>query len=280
VYQKTAARKDPKMQRLQRAGLGLAYDDTAHPDRPPMLLLHGWCSRRADLAALADTFAAFHRVVRLDLPGHGDSDVPADEDRLAVASFATDVAALCDALDLGRSVVVGHSGGAAVAVELAVRRPELVAAVAALDGTLGFPAELVEQTAAMRAALRGPAWREVVAGFLAAGFLPSDDQDLLRRTVEDVIRMPQHVVAGVGERIADWDAEAALAAFAATGIPLLYVQSAAELVLADQDRLAKLVPDLILGRVVGLGHDQLVATPAQPAAMIERFLAGTAVAAN
>jgi pimeloyl-ACP methyl ester carboxylesterase len=261
------------MQRLHRAGLDLAYDDTADPARPPLLLLHGWCSRRAELAALAAAFGGSHRVVGLDLPAHGDSDVPADEDRLSVASFAADAAALCDALDLGRTVALGHSAGAAVAVELAVHRPDLVAAVVALDGTLGFPAEVLEQTAPLLAALRGPAWREVIAGFLAAGFLPSDDQDLLRRTVEDVQRMPQHVVAGVGERVAAWDAEAALAAFGATGIPLLYVQSGADLVLADLDRLAKLVPSLTLGRVVGLGHDQLLATPTQPVAMIERFLA-------
>jgi pimeloyl-ACP methyl ester carboxylesterase len=261
------------MQRLQRAGLGLAYDDTAHPTRPAMLLLHGWGSRRADMAPLASAFSASHRVVSLDLAGHGDSDVPADEDRLGVASLAADAAALCDALGLGRSVVVAHSGGAAVAVELAVRRPDLVATVVALEGTLGFPAELRERSASMLDALRSPTWREVMGGIVAAGFLPSDDQDLLRRTVEQVVAMPQHVVAGVGERIAAWDAEAALAAFGATGIPLLYVQSGADLLPADLDRLAKLVPDVALGRVVGVGHDQMLATPEQAVAMIGRFLA-------
>jgi pimeloyl-ACP methyl ester carboxylesterase len=121
--------------------------------------------------------------------------------------------------------------------------------------------------------MRRLAWREVMAGFLAAGFLPGDDQEPLRRLVEDVQRMPQHVVAGVGERMAAWDAEAALAAFAATGIPLLYVRSGADLALADLDRLAELVPGLTVGRVAGLGHDQLLATPAEAAAMVERFLA-------
>ena len=261
------------MQRLQRAGLGLAYDDSADPSLPPMLLLHGWCSRRTDLAALAGALRGSHRVVSLDLPGHGDSDVPVGEDRLDVASFAADAAALCDTLGLGPSVVVGHSGGAAVAVELAVRRPDLVAAVVALDGTLGFPAELLEQTAAMREALRGPAWREVIAGIVAAGFLPSDDQDLLCRTVEHAAAMPQHVVAAVGEQMAGWDAETALAAFGAAGTPLLHVRSGADLALADLDRLAELVPNLTLERVADLGHDQLLATPAQSVAMIERFLA-------
>lgn len=95
---------------------------------------------------------------------------------------------------------------------------------------------------------------------MAAGFLLTDDQDLLRRTVEDLQRMPQHVVAGIGERFAPWDAEAALAAFATTGIPLLYVQSGADLVLADLHRLARLVPALTGGPKAGLGHDQLLAT--------------------
>ena len=85
--------------------------------------------------------------------------------------------------------------------------------------------------------------------------------------------MPQHVVVGVGERLAAWDAETALGAFAATGVALLYIRSGADLELADLDRLAKLVPNLSLGRVVGLGHDHLLATPAQAVAMIERFLA-------
>jgi pimeloyl-ACP methyl ester carboxylesterase len=203
--------------------------------------------------------------------------VPAGEDRLEVTSFAADAAALCDTLGLRGATVVAHSAGAAVAVELAVRRPDLVAAVAALDGTLGFPAELLEQTAPMLEALRGPAWREVIGGIVAAGFLPTDDQELLRRNVEYAAAMPQHVVAGVGERIAAWDADTALAAFGATGIPLLYVQSGSDLQLADLDRLAKLVPGMTVGRVVGLGHDQLLATPAQPVAMIERFLAVTPV---
>jgi hypothetical protein len=91
--------------------------------------------------------------------------------------------------------------------------------------------------------------------------------------------MAQHVVAGVSERIAAWDAEPALAAFGATGAPLLYVQSGADLELDDLDRLAVLVPALTLSRVVGLGHDQLLATPAQAVAMIERFLVVTSVSA-
>jgi predicted ester cyclase len=42
--------------------------------------------------------------------------------------------------------------------------------------------------------------------------------------------------------------------------------------LSDLERFATLAPQLAIGRVVGVGHDQMLATPAQPVAMIERFL--------
>jgi hypothetical protein len=118
-----------------------------------------------------------------------------------------------------------------------------------------------------------------LAEFQATGFLPGDGQDLLRRAIDDVGRMPQHVVAGVAERFAAWDADTTLAAFGATGIPPALHPVGKRPRAGRLDRLAKLVPQLTLGRVVGLGHDQLLATPAQPVAMIERFLAVASVPA-
>ena len=101
----------------------------------------------------------------IDLPGHGESEVPEDESRLRIPSFADDVAALCDELGLSGAALVGHSLGAAVAVELAVRRPELAAAVVALDGVVLMPSALLEGFAPLLSALRSPAWRRRLAAF-------------------------------------------------------------------------------------------------------------------
>jgi pimeloyl-ACP methyl ester carboxylesterase len=132
------------MQTFRHRGLQIAYEDTGHPTRPPLVLIHGWLSKRADLAAVAQAFRTSHRVVSIDLPGHGESQVPEDESRLSIPSFAHDVAALCDELGLSGAALVGHSLGAAVAVDLAVRRPELAAAVVALDGVVLMPSALLE----------------------------------------------------------------------------------------------------------------------------------------
>lgn len=90
---------------------------------PPLVLLHG--SRRTrtmwrhQVAGLADAF----RVVTVDLPGHGTlAGVPF---RLADAS--TLVAAVIERLPGGRAVIVGQSLGAYVGMDLAARRPDLVA---------------------------------------------------------------------------------------------------------------------------------------------------------
>jgi pimeloyl-ACP methyl ester carboxylesterase/predicted ester cyclase len=256
---------------LDHAGLRLAYDDTAAPNRPGLVLLHGWCSHRADLAPLAREFQDSYRVVNLDLAGHGGSGTPPDGDRLAIGALAGDVIALADELGLREAVLVGHSAGAAVAVEVAATRPDLVAGVVALEGTLLFPAATLDQAAPLLAALDTPGWLDAIQGYLAATFLPTDDPGVVRRAQEHVATLAQHVVAGVPRQLLAWDGEAALAAVGEAGMPMLYVEATGGL--SDLERVGELVPQLQLGQVVGVGHDQMLATPEQAAALVRGFLA-------
>jgi pimeloyl-ACP methyl ester carboxylesterase len=171
-------------------------------------------------------------------------------------------------------VFVGHSLGAAVSIELAVRRPELAAAVVALDGVVLMPTAMVEGVAPLLAALRSPAWREALRGFVASSFLPTDDPDLLGSLLAEIDHMPQHVVPGVAEQMPAWGAESAVAALGRAGTPVLAIDATR---LSDLERFATLAPQLIVGRVVGVGHDQMLATPAQSVAMIEGFLGPSAM---
>jgi pimeloyl-ACP methyl ester carboxylesterase len=58
-----------------------------------------------------------HRVIAADLCGHGASDAPSR--KYTVAEFADDLAWLCAELNVQRPVVVGHSMGGVIALELA-----------------------------------------------------------------------------------------------------------------------------------------------------------------
>src|SRR6185437_15873455 len=84
---------------------GLAFD-SAGEGSPHMLFLHGWCGDRSFFAPQFDHFRGSHRVVSVDLPGHGASKAPA---AYTIEALATAVAPLTRQPGLGRGVAIGHS---------------------------------------------------------------------------------------------------------------------------------------------------------------------------
>src|SRR4029450_4080306 len=98
-------------------------------DHPPLLLLHGAGGNLATMTTLARALRPRHRVITMDLRGHGRSgDGPWSWD----AALA-DVAAVAVQLDLNRPAVVGHSLGGMLAALWGQRHPES-AGVVSLDG--------------------------------------------------------------------------------------------------------------------------------------------------
>lgn len=97
---------------------------------PTLLLVHGLAGQLCHFTyGIVDLLASRYRVVAVDRPGSGYSvRVPGCSAALGVQADA--LAALIDALKLGRPVVVGHSLGGAVALALAQRHPERVAGLA------------------------------------------------------------------------------------------------------------------------------------------------------
>jgi pimeloyl-ACP methyl ester carboxylesterase len=94
---------------------------------PPLLLVHGLAGQlRHFTFSVVDQLASEYRVVAVDRPGSGYS-VRTPGASAALGAQADVLAALIDALQLGRPVVVGHSMGGAVALALAQRHPERVA---------------------------------------------------------------------------------------------------------------------------------------------------------
>lgn len=110
----------------------LFVDDGGAPGRP-VLFIHGLggSSRQwqAQLAHLRPT----RRAVALDLRGHGDSEPAGDPSAYTLDGYVADVAAVADAVELERFVLVGHSLGATVALEYAALNPERVAGLLLVD---------------------------------------------------------------------------------------------------------------------------------------------------
>jgi len=90
----------------------------------PVLLVHGFAGFKESWGAVPTAIAATGRTaVAVDLPGWGESPAPRRAPHTA-PWYASRLAPLLD--DLGPTVVVGHSLGCQAAVQVAVRRPDLV----------------------------------------------------------------------------------------------------------------------------------------------------------
>jgi pimeloyl-ACP methyl ester carboxylesterase len=107
----------------------------------PVVALHGLTASYVNFIGIAERLAGRRPLFALDLRGRGDSDKP--EGPYGLGQHARDVAAAMRGLDLGPSVIVGHSMGAFIATALAAQNPELVAGLILIDGgyLLDMPAE-------------------------------------------------------------------------------------------------------------------------------------------
>jgi 3-oxoadipate enol-lactonase len=101
-------------------------------DGPPVLLVHAGIADSRMWEPLGERLvAAGHRVVACDLPGFGRTPLAP-----GLVSNAAELAALLDELGIERAAVVGASFGGRIALELALRAPERVSALALLGSAL------------------------------------------------------------------------------------------------------------------------------------------------
>lgn len=94
---------------------------------PRVVLLHGVGLRAEAWGAQIDALSSAFEVVALDMAGHGES--PRLEDHAHLSAFTDSVK---EAID-GPVLVAGHSMGAMIALDLAIRYPELARGVATLN---------------------------------------------------------------------------------------------------------------------------------------------------
>jgi sigma-B regulation protein RsbQ len=131
-------------------GLSLALDDRQAeepiPAAPTLVFLHGWACDRSFWGELPARLGVDHRVVSLDLPGHGQSGT--ERENWSILGLGTDVRDLCDILALDDIVLVGHSMGAPVALAAAGQMVGRVRAVIAVDSlhnmTAPVPQDLLD----------------------------------------------------------------------------------------------------------------------------------------
>jgi pimeloyl-ACP methyl ester carboxylesterase len=98
----------------------------------PCLFVHGLGDSSGIWSHLAARLISRFHVVGLDLRGHGESGWDQDA-RYDTETFAADLAKVADAYAFERSIVIGHSLGADVAIRFTAENPSRVAALIIVD---------------------------------------------------------------------------------------------------------------------------------------------------
>ena len=119
---------------FRRGDLSLHYLTRGHGE--PLLLIHGLGSSGADWAFQAPALEDRFRLIVPDLRGSGHST--ATPGHYSIDEFASDLWALLDSLGLSRPSIVGFSLGGAVALEMALQRPEDVARLVLINSLASY----------------------------------------------------------------------------------------------------------------------------------------------
>ncbi|MFK8051649.1 MAG: alpha/beta fold hydrolase BchO [Woeseiaceae bacterium] len=249
---------------LQAAGLNWHYQSSG--DGPVLLLLHGAGASTHSWHGSFEALAKHCRVVALDLPGHGLTERFVDRS-FSLQASADGVAAFCAALPQPPTAIVGHSAGAAIALQMRLSAPSAFGstpvmainpALLPFNGFAGvlFPAfaKLAAQSGLMRALLKRRArdrrqLQRVIEG-TGSSLSASQLSDYLR-----LMQQPDHV-RSVLSMMANWRLEPLLPAMRRTPMPLhVWFAENDKAVPPHETHLAlQAMPDCHVEHLSGLGH--------------------------
>ena len=176
---------------------------------PALVFVHCWsCDRNLWENQVAE-FAKKHRVVTIDLPGHGKSGQ--DRKNWSVESYGEDVKTVVTKLDLKRVVLVGSSMGGPITLEAARRMPDRVVGLVPVDTMHNVEAKVSpEQLDAVVQQLLAD-YKTAVTGFLNQFFFgPKTPAAVKARVTAEATARPPELAVTILKAIFNYDSASAL----------------------------------------------------------------------
>lgn len=177
---------------------------------PAVVLIHGWCCRGQDFLELIQALHHTHQLVVLDLPHHGASS----SNRLSwsMDELATLVVELVSRLQCPTCTLVGHSMGAAVAIEAAIRLGQRCRQVIGLDAITHlnlYPAQRIEVIEASLANFQND-FASAIAELVHAAFPADAQRSLMLQVAAQMASTPVEPALAMLRQLYLWDADTAL----------------------------------------------------------------------
>jgi pimeloyl-ACP methyl ester carboxylesterase len=235
---------------------------TAGAGDPPLLLIHGWACDHRMMAPVAAAFAPQHTCISVDLPGHGASP------KAAEYSIKAQAAAVLGATPDG-AILVGHSMGAQIAVQMAADAPAKIRGIILLD-----PAPIVSFDKAIASAAALLAGLEATQNhaaymdnFARRGFLRAAACDV-ERTAQIMRETDRDVAIAACRAFAHFDGAAQMARVTCPGLMIVIDKA-----MNRPADMAQANKRIMTAQVAGSGHCLQFEVMDQIAAMMQRFMA-------
>jgi 3-oxoadipate enol-lactonase len=254
-------------------GIRLAYyvDDFTDPWKkaPTLLLLHAAMGSARRYYAWVPLLCRHYRVVRMDLRGHGGSEIPPADRPLTLERLIADVSELMDHLGVASAHIVGNSAGGYLGQQLAMNHAQRVKGLMLFGSTPGLKNS------------QAPSWipqieQKGLRGFLAetiAERLPLDQVDpgLVEWFLDEAAKNDPAYIGKFVLLMASYDWSDELGRIAC---PTLVVVPGAEPIgsTANYEPFRRLVPDVEMRIYDGAPHNICDAFPDRCAGDVLDFL--------
>lgn len=227
-------------------GIHLYYE--VHGDSgEPLVLVHGYTGDMSDWRHQFSEFSRTHRVLAMDLRGHGRSEAPRDRSAYSVVQMSADVEALVDEVGFERYHLVGHSMGGAVVQEIALRSPQRLLSLTLHDTSFKFDFTadpMIEEWRKTRHTLAE------TKGMAAVAELPPPvpppphmPPERLEEMNERLAAMSPDAFVGAWQGLVDWEGTKNRAAAISTPTLIIYGDLDAPVLIKASTRLAQMIPN-------------------------------------
>ena len=251
------------------AGLRLGID-CAGQGAPTLVFVHGGFCDRGDWSAQMAALAPHYRVVAFDLPGHGESALPAQP---TVAALGRAVRFVIDCHGGGRVVLVGHSLGVDVVLETWRQSSANVAGFVLIEGGLVANGDPTAAVGSVRDMIRAAGLQAFLDRSFSQMFVPTSDQALRERVMQRLTRLDPEFAQEIVLSKVHWDASLAAHVLGTVNVPVLLLQSTyfdaafqrysltPGMTTPWTELVARQIPDAQLRVMSGLGHFPHIEAP-------------------
>jgi len=187
--------------------VSISYD-VQGSGKPALVFVHGWCCDGSYWRFQVPHFAKQHKVVTIDLAGHGDSGL--NRKNWTIEAFGKDVAAVVEKLDLDRVILIGHSMGGPVNIAAARLMPDRVTGLIGVDTYHDLEAQYDKKQIDDFVSPFKDDFAGACGSYVRGKFAIDADPDLVKQVASDMSSGPPEVAIGALQEFFAFDRAGAL----------------------------------------------------------------------